>query len=151
MQFHFTCNFILTTRYFQNELFLFAYFMEFYNLPVIIPIGLSFIHSYAKWFSESFEQDLIAPMLAQMFWYRYYDWGGWLIGISLFCKYDTFWIIGNVVSSSRIGFRGVIRRHFFFLQSSVSDPHRFYADPDPAFLLNADPDPDLDPDPTCRI
>jgi hypothetical protein len=29
--------------------------------------------------------------------------------------------------------------------SSVSDPHRFYADPDldpdPAFLLNADPDP----------
>jgi hypothetical protein len=30
---------------------------------------------------------------------------------------------------------------------SVSDPHRFYADPDPAFLLNADPDPD----PTCRI
>jgi hypothetical protein len=28
---------------------------------------------------------------------------------------------------------------------SVSDPHRFYADPDPAFLLNADPDP------TCRI
>jgi hypothetical protein len=26
---------------------------------------------------------------------------------------------------------------------------RFYADPDPAFLLNADPDPD--PDPTCRI
>jgi hypothetical protein len=33
------------------------------------------------------------------------------------------------------------------LLSSVSDPHRFYADPDPAFLLNADPDPD----PTCRI
>jgi hypothetical protein len=33
--------------------------------------------------------------------------------------------------------------------TSVSDPHRFYADPDPdpAFLLNADPDPD----PTCRI
>jgi hypothetical protein len=32
-------------------------------------------------------------------------------------------------------------------QDSVSDPHRFYADPDPdpAFLLNADPDP------TCRI
>jgi hypothetical protein len=35
--------------------------------------------------------------------------------------------------------------------SSVSDPHRFYADPDPAFLLNADPDPEPDPDPTCRI
>jgi hypothetical protein len=40
---------------------------------------------------------------------------------------------------------------------SVSDPHRFYADPDPdpAFLLNADPDPafllNADPDPTCRI
>jgi hypothetical protein len=35
------------------------------------------------------------------------------------------------------------------LFGSVSDPHRFYADPDPdpAFLLNADPDPD----PTCRI
>jgi hypothetical protein len=34
---------------------------------------------------------------------------------------------------------------------SVSDPHRFYADPDPdpTFLLNADADPD--PDPTCRI
>jgi hypothetical protein len=32
-------------------------------------------------------------------------------------------------------------------KDSVSDPHRFYADPDPAFLLNADPDPD----PTCRI
>jgi hypothetical protein len=31
------------------------------------------------------------------------------------------------------------------LVSSVSDPHRLYADPDPAFLLNADPDP------TCRI
>jgi hypothetical protein len=26
------------------------------------------------------------------------------------------------------------------LKSSVSDPHQFYADPDPAFLLNADPD-----------
>jgi hypothetical protein len=25
-------------------------------------------------------------------------------------------------------------------RTSVSDPHRFYADPDPAFLLNADPD-----------
>jgi hypothetical protein len=34
---------------------------------------------------------------------------------------------------------------------SVSDPHRFYADPDPAFLLNADPDPDPGPDPTFRI
>jgi hypothetical protein len=32
-------------------------------------------------------------------------------------------------------------------KTSVSDPHRFYADPDPAFLLSADPDPD----PTCRI
>jgi hypothetical protein len=33
------------------------------------------------------------------------------------------------------------------LVTSVSDPHRFYADPDPdpAFLLNADPDP------TCRM
>jgi hypothetical protein len=30
-------------------------------------------------------------------------------------------------------------------QISVWDPHRFYADPDPVFLLNADPDP------TCRI
>jgi hypothetical protein len=29
--------------------------------------------------------------------------------------------------------------------TSVSDPHLFYADPDPAFLLNADPDP------TCKI
>jgi hypothetical protein len=37
----------------------------------------------------------------------------------------------------------------FIIKSIVSDPHRFYADPDPAFLLNADPD--LDPDPTCRI
>jgi hypothetical protein len=37
----------------------------------------------------------------------------------------------------------------FLAEISVSDPHRFYADPDPdpAFLLNADPDPD----PTCRI
>jgi hypothetical protein len=32
-----------------------------------------------------------------------------------------------------------------YLASSVSDPHRFYADPDPAFLLNADQDP------TCEI
>jgi hypothetical protein len=43
----------------------------------------------------------------------------------------------------------------FLIKYSISDPHRFYADPDPdpAFLLNADPDPDLDPDldPTCRI
>jgi hypothetical protein len=31
--------------------------------------------------------------------------------------------------------------------NSVSDPHRFYVDPDPAFLMNADPDPD----PTGRI
>jgi hypothetical protein len=31
---------------------------------------------------------------------------------------------------------------FFLLTGTgnVSDPHRFYADPDPAFLLNADPD-----------
>jgi hypothetical protein len=26
---------------------------------------------------------------------------------------------------------------------SVSDPHSLHADPDPAFLPNADPDPDL--------
>jgi hypothetical protein len=37
--------------------------------------------------------------------------------------------------------------------SSVSDPHSLYADPDPAFLVNADPDPNpalnlnADPDP----
>jgi ribonucleotide monophosphatase NagD (HAD superfamily) len=31
--------------------------------------------------------------------------------------------------------------------SSVSDPHNLYADPDPAFFTNADPDPILDPDP----
>jgi hypothetical protein len=31
--------------------------------------------------------------------------------------------------------------------ASVSDPHRFYVDPDPAFCWMADPDPD----PTCRI
>ncbi len=27
------------------------------------------------------------------------------------------------------------------------DPHSFYADPDPAVFLNADPDPDPDPGP----
>jgi hypothetical protein len=44
-----------------------------------------------------------------------------------------------------------IRSPFISYTTSVSDPHRFYADPDldpdPAFFLNADPDPD----PTCRI
>jgi hypothetical protein len=36
---------------------------------------------------------------------------------------------------------------FFFITkeaartSSVTDPHSLYADPDPAFLVNADPDP----------
>jgi hypothetical protein len=43
-------------------------------------------------------------------------------------------------------FRVLMKEIEFFLSGdSVSDPHRFYADPDPAFLLNADPDP------TCRI
>jgi hypothetical protein len=44
---------------------------------------------------------------------------------------------------------GISCRKLFMTVSSVSDPHRFYADPDPdsAFLLDADPDPD----PTCRI
>jgi hypothetical protein len=41
----------------------------------------------------------------------------------------------------------IVLEKYLFIR--VSDPHRFYADPDPAFLLNADPDPD--PDPTCRI
>jgi hypothetical protein len=37
--------------------------------------------------------------------------------------------------------------------ASFSDPHKLYAEPDPAFLTNVDPDPipdtipDLDPDP----
>jgi hypothetical protein len=36
-----------------------------------------------------------------------------------------------------------------FLSNSVVDPHRFNADPDPAFFLITDPDPDhnADPDP----
>jgi hypothetical protein len=33
------------------------------------------------------------------------------------------------------------------LLTEVVDPHRFNADPDPAFFLIADPDPDTDPDP----
>jgi hypothetical protein len=34
---------------------------------------------------------------------------------------------------------------FCLLSASVSDPHQFYADPDPdpAFLLNADADPEF--------
>ena len=35
------------------------------------------------------------------------------------------------------------------LKTRAVDPHSFYADPDPAVFLNADPDPDpvSDPDP----
>jgi hypothetical protein len=32
--------------------------------------------------------------------------------------------------------------HLTGLLISVSDPHTLYADPDPAFLTNADPDPE---------
>ena len=33
------------------------------------------------------------------------------------------------------------------LQGRAVDPHSFYADPDPAVFLNADPDPDPDTGP----
>jgi hypothetical protein len=32
------------------------------------------------------------------------------------------------------------------VKNSVSDPHPFFADPDPTWKLNADPDPHSDPD-----
>ncbi len=35
--------------------------------------------------------------------------------------------------------------------SRVSDPYSFNADPDPAFFLIEDPDPDLDPDLLCEF
>ncbi|OBQ33754.1 MAG: hypothetical protein AN484_27055 [Aphanizomenon flos-aquae WA102] len=35
--------------------------------------------------------------------------------------------------------------------TSVVDPHSKNADPDPAFYLNADPDPDADPDPALKL
>jgi hypothetical protein len=36
-------------------------------------------------------------------------------------------------------------------KTSVSDPHSLYADPDPAFLKNADPDPFPDPYPNPML
>jgi hypothetical protein len=62
-------------------------------------------------------------------------------------------VIGKVLNQPNLslvmspGHREELKR----IEISISDPHRFYADPDPAFLLNAGPDPDPDPDPTCRI
>ena len=36
---------------------------------------------------------------------------------------------------------------FSCFETRAVDPHLFYVDPDPAVFLNADPDPDLGPDP----
>ena len=37
------------------------------------------------------------------------------------------------------------------LQSSVADPERFDANPDPTFQADADPDPASDPNPFTRV
>jgi PBC domain len=41
-----------------------------------------------------------------------------------------------------------VRPVTFTVFPSISDPHTLYADPDPAFLTNSDPDPIQDPSPS---
>ena len=47
----------------------------------------------------------------------------------------------------RLGKSGYSTGTYVYLPTSVVDPHSFYANPDPGFFFNADPDLDPDPDP----
>ncbi len=50
-----------------------------------------------------------------------------------------------------VNFNALPIRYYQLSIIRVSDPHWFNADPDPAFYLIADPDPDLDPDPVSNL
>ena len=85
-------------------------------------------------------------------WFRIHKNG---VKISLHCSFKASYhsfsrhlkIIIITVSATQI----VKALPFLTLKTSVADPERFYADPDPTFHVDADPDPtfhvDADPDP----